>query len=223
MQFEELPFRDREQAGRVLASRLGGYAGKPDVIVLGLPRGGVPVAAEVARALGVPLDAFLVRKLGVPGHEELAMGAIAEGDVEVLNDEVVEAYLIPPALIEAVARRERREIARRQRLYRGDKPPLDVSGKTVLLVDDGLATGSTMRAAIEALHRRHPARLVVAVPVGSPDVCAEIGRRVDEMICEAMPEPFWAVGQWYEDFSPTTDEEVRELLARADEHRTSVA
>jgi putative phosphoribosyl transferase len=223
MEFEELPFRDRYQAGRVLAKRLAGYAGKPDVLVLGLPRGGVPVAAEVARELSAPLDVFLVRKLGVPGQEELAMGAIANGGIQVLNPSVVDAFLIPPALIEAAARRERREIERRQKLYRRDKPPPRIEGRTILLVDDGLATGSTVRAAIAALRQQSPSKLVVAVPVASPDVCADIGRLVDEMVCEATPEPFWAVGQFYEDFSPTTDDEVRALLEQADRRRAIVA
>lgn len=214
-------FRDRTQAGRVLAARLGTYAGRTDLLVLGLPRGGIPVAAEVARALAAPLDAFLVRKLGVPGHEELAMGAIANGDIEVLNTAVIEAYLVPPALIDATIRRERREIARRQRLYRGDRPPLDLHGKTVILVDDGLATGSTMRAAIEAIRGRSPARLVVAVPVGSPDTCAELRLRVDELVCLDEPEPFFAVGQWYEDFAQMTDAEVRRLLAGGGERDSS--
>ena len=207
-------FRDRREAGRVLAAQLGAYANRPDVLVLALPRGGVPVAAEVARALGAPLDVFVVRKLGVPGHEEFALGAIATGGVRVLNDDVVRALRIPDRVIDAVAAKEQEELARRERLYRGDRPPLDVRGRTVILVDDGLATGATMHAAIKALRQQQPARIVVAVPTASPETCDELKREVDEVICATTPDPFYAVGLWYEDFSQTTDEEVRELLAR---------
>lgn len=207
-------FRDRRQAGRLLAAELTAYANRPDVVVLALPRGGVPVAYEVARALGAPLDVFVVRKLGVPGYEELAMGAVATGDVRVLNDQLVARFGIPDQLIDAVGVRERRELARRERLYRSGKPPLDVSNRTVILVDDGLATGATMHAAIAALRQLHPARIVVAVPTASPETCEEMRTEVDDVICAITPEPFHAVGRWYQDFSQTTDEEVQDLLAR---------
>ncbi len=208
-------FADRPEAGELLATKLTAYANRPDVVVLALPRGGVPVAFAVARALRAPLDVFLVRKLGVPGHEELARGAIASGGVRVLNDEVVRYLRIPDAVIDEVAAREMQEISRRERLYRGDRPPLHVQGRTTILVDDGLATGATMRAAIAALRQLRPARVVVAVPTAAPDPCEELGAEVDEIVCARTPEPFYAVGLWYEDFSQTTDEEVRELLARA--------
>ncbi|MCC7415547.1 MAG: erythromycin esterase family protein [Acidobacteria bacterium] len=206
-------FRDRTDAGRQLAARLGRFAGRSDVIVLGLPRGGIPVASEIARQLGSPLDVFLVRKLGVPGHAELAMGAIAEGGIEVLNRDLVRDLGIPPPLVQQVAVRERLELDRRDKLYRADRQPAAVRDRTVILVDDGLATGSTMEAAILALRRRGPARIVVAVPVGARDTCARMARLADEVVCGATPEPFDAVGLWYQDFSQTTDEEVRRLLA----------
>jgi len=208
-------FRDRREAGRLLAAQLSAYAKRPDVLVLALPRGGVPVAAEVASALGAPLDVFVVRKLGVPGHEEYALGAIATGGVRVLNEEVVQALRIPDRVIDALAAREQEELARRERVYRGHRPPLDVRGRTVILVDDGLATGATMHAAIRALRQQQPARIVVAVPTASPETCAELKTEVDDIICATTPDPFYAVGLWYEDFSQTTDEEVRELLARS--------
>jgi predicted phosphoribosyltransferase len=208
-------FRDRREAGRFLAGKLMKYAGRPDVLVLALPRGGVPVAFEVAGALGAPLDVFLVRKLGLPGREELAIGAIAPGGVRVLNHEVVRALRVPPAVIDEVAARERQELERRLRLYRDDRPPPDVRGRTVILVDDGLATGSTMRAAVAALRQQHPARIVVAAPVGAADTCEEFRQEADEAVCARTPEPFLAVGMWYADFSQTTDEEVRELLEQA--------
>ena len=208
-------FRDRREAGRLLAAQLGAYAKRPDVLVLALPRGGVPVAAEVASALGAPLDVFVVRKLGVPGHEEYALGAIATGGVRVLNEEVVQALRIPDRVIDALAAREQEELARRERVYRGHRPPLDVRGRTVILVDDGLATGATMHAAIRALRQQQPARIVVAVPTASPETCAELKTEVDDIICATTRDPFYAVGLWYEDFSQTTDEEVRELLARS--------
>lgn len=214
-----LPFRDRHDAGRQLAARLVAYANRPDVIVLGLPRGGIPVAAEVAEALGVPLDAFLVRKLGVPGHEELAMGAIASGGLRVLNDDVVEPLAIPDAVIDAVEAAERRELARRERLYRGGQPAPDVRDRTVILVDDGLATGSTMRAAAQALRLLHPARIIAAVPVGSEIVCASLREVVDDVVCAESPEPFYAVGVWYEEFHSTPDTEVQAALRRAAERR----
>jgi len=208
-------FRDRTEAGRRLAERLTAYADRPDVLVLALPRGGVPVAYEVARALRAPLDVFLVRKLGVPGYEELAMGAVATGGVRVLNDQIVAGLRIPGHVIEAVAEAEQQELARRERVYRGDRPPPDVRHRTVILVDDGLATGATMQAAIKALRALPPARIVVAVPTGSPATCEQLKAQADDVICAITPEPFHAVGLWYEDFTQTTDEEVRDLLARA--------
>ena len=208
-------FPDRTEAGRLLAARLEKYAGKPDVIVLALPRGGVPVAYEVARALHAPMDVFVVRKLGIPGQEELAMGAVATGGVRVLNDQVVRGLGIPDYVIDAVVDWETEELKRRERVYRGDRPPPGVRGGTVILVDDGLATGSTMLAAVRALRQQGPARIVVAVPVASPDTCELLKAHVDEVVCAATPEPFYAVGLWYRDFSQTTDEEVRELLQRA--------
>jgi putative phosphoribosyl transferase len=208
----EARFDDRSAAGRELAKRLSRYAGRKDIVVLGLPRGGVPVAYEVAAALAAPLDVFVVRKLGVPGHEELAMGAIASGGVRVLNERVVNEVGIDAPEIEAVADRERAELERRERAYRGERDPIDVEGKTVIVVDDGLATGATMRAAITALRDRQADTIVVAVPTGSPQTCAEIGETVDEIVCARTPEEFTAVGVWYRDFEPTSDDEVRRLL-----------
>jgi predicted phosphoribosyltransferase len=208
-------FRDRHEAGRLLAEKLARYASRPDVLVLALPRGGVPVAYEVARALGAPLDVFVVRKLGVPGHEELAMGAVATGGVRVLNDEVVRGLGIPAYVIDAVTERELHELAQRERLYRGDRPPPDVRGRTVILVDDGLATGATMHAAIQALRQQKPAHIVVGVPTASPETCEALKAEVDDVVCAITPQPFYAVGLSYEDFSQTTDEEVRELLQRS--------
>ena len=208
-------FRDRTDAGRRLAEELSDYADRRDVNVLALPRGGVPVAFEVAEKLGAPLDIFLVRKLGVPGQEELAMGAIATGGVRVVNESVVDYLRIPGEVIDAVAADEQRELERRERAYRDDRPAPDVRGKTVILVDDGLATGSTMRAATAALRKQRPAGIVVAVPVSSPETCDEFRSEVDDIVCAATPRPFRGVGMWYDDFSQTTDEEVRELLARA--------
>ncbi|HEX5724218.1 MAG TPA: phosphoribosyltransferase [Longimicrobiaceae bacterium] len=208
-------FRDRADAGQRLARELSRYAGRPDVVVLALPRGGVPVGYEVARALGAPLDVFLVRKLGVPGHEELAMGAIASGGTRVLNPRVVEALGIPDRVIDAVAAREEEELERRERAYRGARPQPRLEGCTVVLVDDGLATGSTMRAAAAAVRQHRPREVVVAVPVAAGETCDEIRDEVDDVVCALTPEPFYAVGLWYEDFSQTTDEEVRELLAHA--------
>src|SRR6202048_5021965 len=207
-------FRDRRDAGRLLAEKLAAYANRPDVLVLALPRGGVPVAYEVARALGAPLDVFVVRKLGVPGYEELAMGAVATGGARVLNEQIVRDLRIPDYVIDRVEAEQRDELARRERAYRGGRPPLDVHGRTVILVDDGLATGATMRAAVKALRQREPARIMVAVPTASPETCEELKAEVDEVVCAITPEPFHAVGYWYEDFTQTTDQEVRELLAR---------
>ena len=212
-------FRDRREAGRFLARELAAYANRPDVIVLALPRGGVPVGYEIAQALHAPLDVFLVRKLGVPGHEEYAMGAIASGGVSVLNEEVVQRLGISPYQIETLAAREQRELERRERAYRGERPPPEVSGRTVILVDDGLATGASMQAAVLALRRLQPARIVVAVPVAAPETCEQLREIADEVVCATTPEPFYAVGLWYEDFSQTSDEEVRALLAQAEEAR----
>jgi putative phosphoribosyl transferase len=209
------PFADRADAGRVLAEQLTAYAGRDDVVVLALSRGGVPVAYEVASALGGPLDVFLVRKLGAPGQEELAMGAIASGDVVVLNDEVIQALQVSPEEIVSRIGRERQELARRESLYRGERPPLDVQGRTVILIDDGLATGSTMRAAVMALRDQHPARIVVAVPIGAASTCAEIQKVADECVCALTPEHFRAVGLWYDNFAQTGDDEVRALLNRS--------
>jgi putative phosphoribosyl transferase len=210
-----LIFRDRADAGRRLAEMLGHYAKRPDVVVLALPRGGVPVGFEVARALAVPLDVFLVRKLGFPGQEELAMGAIASGGARVLNTSLLRRLHVSPEAVDSVASRELRELERREQAYRGAKALPAVRGKTVILVDDGLATGASMSAAAAALRRLEPARIVVAVPVGSPSTCADFGGLVDEVVCAETPESFAAVGQWYDDFSQTTDEEVRDLLRQA--------
>ena len=206
-------FRDRVDAGQKLAARLTEYAGRPDVLVLALPRGGVPVGAEVARALGVPLDVFLVRKLGVPGHAELAMGAIAAGGLQVLSEALIRDLGLPPSLVQQVAARERLELDRRDRLFRGSRPPISVRGRTILLIDDGLATGSTMQAAVMALRPQGPARIVVAAPVGARETCERLLRIADDVVCLEMPEPFTAVGLWYERFDQTSDEEVTRLLA----------
>ena len=208
-------FRDRTDAGHILASKLTKYLNQVNTVILALPRGGVPVAYEIGKALGLPVDIFVVRKLGVPGHEELAMGAIASGGVRHINRDVVDQLRIDSETIDVASRREQKEIERREQLYRGQRSPVDVRNKTVIVVDDGLATGSTMHAAIAALRQHRPARIVVAVPAASPQACSEIADQVDEIICAATPEPFYAVGQWYQEFSQTTDDEVRELLARA--------
>lgn len=209
-------FADRIEAGATLATRLARFAGRPDVVVLALPRGGVPVGYAVARALGARLDVFLVRKLGLPMHPELAMGAIASGGVQVLNDDVLAAHPVPPAALAAVARTERQELERRERAYRAGRPVLPIEGHAVILVDDGLATGATMRAAVQAVRARKPSSIVVAVPVGAADTCRELQTLADEVECALTPEPFTAVGLWYDDFSQTTDAEVRDYLARAD-------
>ena len=215
-QVSSQPFTNRAEAGELLAARFTELADRDGVIVLALPRGGVPVGYEVARSLRVPLDVFVVRKLGVPGHEELAMGAIASGGVRLLNHEVVDALGIPGALIDQVARREQAELERRERLYRGNRPPVSLTNKTVILIDDGLATGSTMRAAVAAIRRQEPARIIVAVPVGAPSTCEEMRDVADDVVCLRTPEPFVAVGLWYRDFSETSDAEVGELLGRTD-------
>ena len=208
-------FRDRRGAGQQLAGELGAFAHRPDVVVLGLPRGGVPVAYEVARALGAPLDLFLVRKLGVPGHEEYAMGAIATGGVRVLNSDVIRALGIPPSVVEAVTARERRELERRERAYRRGRVPQDLRGRVVIVVDDGLATGATMVAAVAALRAHQPREIVVAVPVAAPEACAALREAAGECVCALTPEPLNAVGAWYEDFGQTSDNEVRALLDAA--------
>jgi putative phosphoribosyl transferase len=208
-------FRDRHDAGRRLAAELRDHANRSDVIVLALPRGGVPVGYEVATALGAPLDVFVVRKLGLPWHEEIAMGAIASGGVLVLDRDLLRIAHVSEADLRRVIAAEEKELARRERQYRGDRPFPDLRGKTVILVDDGLATGSTMRAAVEALRQEGPARIVVAVPVSSPETCDAFRGVADEVVCAETPEPFQAVGSWYDDFSQTSDAEVHELLERA--------
>jgi putative phosphoribosyl transferase len=211
----ETRYHDRTQAGRVLASMLTTYTNRRDVLVLALPRGGVPVAYEVAKALHVPLDVFLVRKLGVPGHEELAMGAIATGGIRVINEDVVRSLQIPTQVLDAVAFREERELERRERLYRDDRPLPVMRDQTVILIDDGLATGATMRAAVQALRVQAPAKIVVAVPVAAYATYRQFRAEVDEIVCAQTPEIFYGVGWWYEDFSQTSDQQVRELLSMA--------
>jgi len=206
-------FEDRLEAGRELARLLATIDNPQDVVVLALPRGGVPVAYEIALALGAALDVFVVRKLGTPGHQELAMGAIASGGIRVLNDEVVHALGIRPDQIDAVARREQAELERRDASYRGGRPLRSLTGRTVILVDDGLATGSTMKAAVQAVKQQHPARVIVAVPVGAAETCRALGAIADQVICARTPTPFSAVGQWYRDFSQTSDDEVIALLS----------
>lgn len=208
-------FNDRTDAGKRLAAKLSEYANREDVLILALPRGGVPVAFEVAKELNVKMDVFIVRKLGVPGNEELAMGAIASGNISVLNEDVVRSFGIPQKVIDEVATKERKELERREHMYRGNHPAPKISGSTVILIDDGLATGATMRAAVAAVKTKNPAKVIVAVPVAAPDTCSFFGNEVDEVICVATPEPFYGVGAWYEDFSQTTDKEVIELLDRA--------
>lgn len=205
-------FDNRLQAGRYLATKLNRYAHRGDVVVLGLPRGGVPVAYEIAVALHAPLDVFMVRKLGVPGHEELAMGAVAGGGIRVLNQDVVDELQIPPHVIDRAAEAERNELQRREAAYRGERPPLDVFDRIVIVVDDGLATGATMRAALQALRQLQPKRLIAAAPVGADSTCHELDAWADETVCAMTPDPFYAVGSWYHDFEQTTDEEVKQLL-----------
>jgi putative phosphoribosyl transferase len=208
-----LPFRDRREAGRALADRLAHYHGRPELLVLALPRGGVAVGFEVARALHAPLDVFVVRKLGFPGHEEYAMGAIASGGVRVMNPD--SGIDVSDQELAAVVAREQDELVRRERLYRGDRPAVSVRGRTVIVVDDGVATGSTMRAAVLAIRQQGPARLTVAVPVGAPETCRQLAGEADEVVCAAMPQPFRAVGLWYQDFPQATDSEVHDLLEEA--------
>jgi len=208
-------FKNRSEAGRLIAGALDHYRDRPDAIVLALPRGGVPVGYEIAKTLHLPLDVFMVRKLGVPGEEELAMGAIASGGVRSLNKSVIEHLGIPESIIDGVSNREALELERRELLYRGDKPPLDVSNRVVILVDDGLATGSTMKAAVAALRRQNPSRIVVAVPTAPAEACDELRPNADELVCAVTPEPFFSVGLWYEHFDQTSDAEVTELLRRA--------
>lgn len=208
-------FEDRRHAGRILAAQLKKYANRSDVVVLGLPRGGIPVAFEVARALGAPLDVFVVRKLGVPGYEELAMGAIASGGVRVLNEVTIRRLGIAAEIVDEVSVREEKELARREVAYRDGRPAAKIRGRTLVIVDDGLATGSTMRAAVTALRHEKPARIVVAVPTAAASTCQEMGGIADECVCASTPPGFAAVGQFYEDFSQTTDDEVRDLLAGA--------
>jgi predicted phosphoribosyltransferase len=206
-------FTDRSDAGRQLAGQLSAFAHQPDVLILALPRGGVPVAFEIARTLRVPLDVWVVRKLGTPGIPELALGAVAPGGIQLLSSDIVRRFNIPGHMIEAIAARERAELDRREKAYRGDRPPVDVTGKTMILVDDGLATGSTMRAAIASVRLRQPARVVVAVPVAAGPVCAQLSQEADQVVCLFTPVDLDAVGQWYEDFTQTSDQEVCRLLA----------
>jgi predicted phosphoribosyltransferase len=210
-----MKFRNRSEAGQLLARALEQYKNRADVLVLALPRGGVPVGYEVAKALNAPLDVFIVRKLGVPGHEELAMGAIATGGIRVLSYSVIEQLKIPESVIDHVASREEEELRRREHSYRGMNPLPNISDKIVILVDDGLATGSTMKAAISALRQQNPKKIVVAVPTAPSDTCEALKGEADEVFCAATPEPFYAVGLWYENFAQTTDEEVKELMRRA--------
>lgn len=209
-------FRDRFDAGRRLGRALASHVAESHLLVLALPRGGVPVGYEVARALNAPLDLMLVRKLGVPGHEELAMGAIASGGIRIVSDDVVAAFGIPERVIATVAANEEEELDRQQRMYRDDRPPPPVRDRSIVLVDDGLATGSTMRAAAAALRSERPERLTVAVPVAPVESCTELSREVDEVVCLYSPQPFFAVGNWYDDFSQISDEEVRQLLQLAE-------
>ena len=212
-------FADRREAGAALATLLAKYRNDPNVVVLALPRGGVPVAFEIADALDAPLDVFVVRKLGMPGHAEYAIGALASGGVQVLSDDVVSLYGVSAAAIDAVVRRERTELERREREYRRGRPMIELRNKAVILVDDGLATGASMRAAVQAVRAHQPARVVVAVPVGAPQTCEELTDIADEVVCARMPQPFSAVGLWYRDFSQTTDDEVRWLLAEREHER----
>jgi predicted phosphoribosyltransferase len=212
-------FQDRPDAGKSLAKKLLHHANDPSLVVLGLPRGGVPVAFEIARELNAPLDVFIVRKLGVPGHEELAMGAIASGGVRVLNEEIIQRLNIPTSAVSAVTQEEEQELARCEKAFRGSREAAPIEGRTVILVDDGLATGASMRAAVKALRLQNPAHITVAVPIGSRDTCDHFREEVDELICGDSPEPFFAVGTWYANFLPTTDAEVQKLLDHAAHER----
>jgi putative phosphoribosyl transferase len=214
-------FRDRVEAGQALAQRLKGEVLGPDFLVLALPRGGVPVGFEISRILNSALDVLLVRKLGVPGHEELAMGAIASGGVRVVNEALIRHLGIPPAVIDQVTAREQQEIQRRERLYRDSRPPLPIKDRTVILVDDGLATGASILAGASAVRAQQPKRVIAAVPVASRDACEDLRQRVDQVVCAETPEPFYSVGTWYEDFSQTSDDEVRDLLQRASRERVA--
>ncbi|HEX9388866.1 MAG TPA: phosphoribosyltransferase [Anaerolineales bacterium] len=208
-------FKDRRDAGRVLARKLSAYKGQTDVIVLALPRGGVPVGYEVALALHAPLDIFLVRKLGLPGREELAIGAIASGGIRVLNNDIIRVLNVPEEVINIVARNELQELQRREHSYRGESSTPDIRDRKVILIDDGLATGASMRAAVIGVRAQHPARIIIAVPAASPEMCNAFEFEVDEMVCGMTPEPFYGLSRWYEDFSQTTDEEVRMFLKEA--------
>ena len=218
-----MAFQDRYEAGRLLASELREYAARPDVVVLALPRGGVPVGYEVGKALHVPLDVFIVRKLGVPSHEELAMGAIASGGARVLNQRMIHRYDVSQEIVDIITERGQKELERQEREFREGRQPLHVAGRTVILVDDGLATGASMFVAVAALKGLHPARIVVAVPVAAEEVCADLKGEVDHIYCATTPEPFLAVGQWYKNFSQVSDDDVRELLRRAAEPSTREA
>jgi putative phosphoribosyl transferase len=216
-------FRDRKEAGKLLAAQLTAYANKQDVIVLALPRGGVPVGFEIAQALHVPLDVIVVRKLGVPGQEELAMGAIATGGLRILNKDVVQFLDISDEVIDGITAQEIQELERREHLYRGERLAYDISGCTVILVDDGIATGATMHAAVAAIKQRQPTRIIIAVPTAAPSTCDEFAAEVDELVCVIRPEPFIAVGYWYRQFSQTSDEEVRRLLEQANQWTSTIS
>jgi predicted phosphoribosyltransferase len=217
-----VPFHDRRDAGRQLSEQLLDYADNPNVIVLGLPRGGVPVAYEISARIGAPLDVLVVRKLGVPGHEELAVGAIASGGIRYVDRRVAQALRIPDEVIDTVEESERIELERRERTFRAGRPPLDVSGRTTIVVDDGLATGASMAVAVEALRMRNPANIVVAVPIASTEACDSLRERADEVVCLVTPSRMYAIGQWYEDFTQTTDEEVRALLDQSSREQQAV-
>lgn len=212
-------YEDRYRAGKILARELQGYVNQSDTLVLALPRGGVPVAYEVALALSLPLDVFMVRKLGVPGHEELAMGAISTGGYRVFNQDIIESLGISKSTIEAAIAEQQQELQRRERVYRGSHPVPEIKGKTIILVDDGIATGATIRVALKALQHQNPTKLIVAVPVASPNTCDELAEMADEVICPLQPEDLRAVGVWYRDFSQTTDKEVIDLLEKANRRK----